>query len=66
MDTSESGADRLVDALLHPLSHFLCPNCGIRFGLELDDIRWMEQTGAAVHCPRGHELHFGWPEEGTP
>lgn len=63
MNEAERYAERLFDRVLYPLEHFHCPACGIRFGMELDDVRFMEQAEELVHCPRGHELRFGYPED---
>lgn len=54
---------RVLEPVLNPLTHFECPKCSIRFGMDLDDVRFMEQTAELVHCPRGHELLFGYPED---
>lgn len=62
-DEALKGAERLMDEILHPLYHFLCPACGLRFGLQLSDVRWFEQMREPIYCPRGHELRFGFPED---
>lgn len=41
-----------------------CPTCQIRFGMKLDDLRFAEQTGEAVWCPRGHKLTATLPKQG--
>lgn len=38
---------------LHPIT---CPTCQTRFGLEREDMRFAEQTGETLWCPRGHQL----------
>jgi hypothetical protein len=50
--------DRLLDELLHPLRQLICPHegCGVRFGMESDELRFAEQTGQPVYCPRGHRV----------
>lgn len=62
-DEALKRAERLSDQLLHPLLHFLCPRCQLRFGLQLSDVQWFEQTEEKIYCPRGHELHFGFPQD---
>lgn len=54
-------AERMIDELVHPLTHFICPTCGVRFGIKRAEWQFMEQTGSSLYCPRGHELRFSYP-----
>jgi hypothetical protein len=59
---SELPSPREVEALTHAifgpmgLHALTCPSCDKRFGMEPADVRFAEQTGEIVFCPRGHKL----------
>lgn len=39
-----------------PLRHVVCPDCNIKFGVDENELRFMEQTKVTLWCPRGHKL----------
>lgn len=58
-------AERLVDEWLNPLTHFRCPTCDVRFGVEASYWKFLEQTGASLWCPCGHELRLSYQPPAT-
>ncbi len=35
-----------------------CANCGVRFGISSDLLRFRMKDGCTIYCPNGHTLNF--------